>query len=115
MKRRPSGRCPVKRARRGLSGSIATFALLLIGNRLEAQAADWQRSIQVGANAWYGAARTRVVATDLEVSRMDSVVTLRSDFHLGYADGRQGDAPRQVTARTLRFISRSLARSTRGT
>jgi hypothetical protein len=90
------------RARGGLGGAIATLALLTIGNRVEAQAADWQRSIQIGANAWYGAARTRVVATDLELSRMDSAVTLRSDFHLGYADSRQGDAPRQVTARAMR-------------
>jgi Protein of unknown function, DUF481 len=76
--------------------------LALVPSGLGAQAAGWEQSVQVSANAWYGAAQARVIATEFGVSRTDSTVTVRSDLHLGYADDRTPDGPRRVTARGVR-------------
>ena len=81
---------------------LAAPLVTLAGPRLGAQTTGWEQSVQISANAWYGAARARVVATELGVSRTDSAVTVRSDFHLGYADDRDPNGPRRVTARAVR-------------
>jgi hypothetical protein len=95
-------RWPRRRRRPGRLLDVTLSAALLLAlaaDRLAAQTTGWEQSVQVSANAWYGAARARVVATELGVSRTDSTVTVRSDLHLGYADDRVPDGPRRVTAR----------------
>jgi hypothetical protein len=81
---------------------LAALLLSVAAPQLDAQTTGWERSVQLSANAWYGAARARVVATELDVSRTDSAATVHSDLHLGYADDRDADGPRRVTARTVR-------------
>ena len=58
--------------------------------------------MQISANAWYGAAHSRVIAADIGVGRSDSTLALRSDVDVGYADDRDASGLRQVTARAVR-------------
>ena len=67
-----------------------------------AQTTGWERSVEVSGNAWYGAAHARVMAAEIGFGRTDSTVTARTDLHAGYADDRDGDGPRRVTARAIR-------------
>jgi hypothetical protein len=96
------GRALREPARLLAAALCAAPLLALAADRLTAQTTGWEQSVQVSANAWYGAARARVVATELAVSRTDSTVTVRSDLQLGYADDRVPDGPRRVTARAVR-------------
>jgi hypothetical protein len=81
---------------------LTTFLLVSGTPGLEAQSTGWAQSVQISANAWYGAAHARIMAGELGVSRTDSNITVRSDLHLGYADDRDPDGPRRVTARAVR-------------
>jgi hypothetical protein len=67
--------------------------------RLTAQDSTWQRSADLSANAWYGAAHTRVVSSQIDLGRTDSSLSVRASFRFSYADDRDADGPRQVTAR----------------
>ena len=68
---------------------------------LHGQTAPWQRSAELGANVWYGAAHARVVSTALAVAHTDSSLAVRADGRFGYADNRDDDGPRQVIARAF--------------
>lgn len=88
---------------RGLLPPAVTLSTLLvvIGARLDGQTtAGWERSAQLGANVWYGAAHTRVVSSELAVGHSDSSLAVRSGLRFGYADDRDADGPRRVTARS---------------
>jgi hypothetical protein len=73
----------------------------LFGPNAHAQEIGWQRTAQLSGNIWYGAAHARVVATELAIARSDSSRRVHTEFQLGYADDRGGDAARQVTARSI--------------
>jgi hypothetical protein len=81
---------------------LAALLDALAGRSLRAQAIGWEQSVQLSANVWYGAAQARIVATDLALSRADSGIAVRTDLHLGYADDRDPDGARRVTARAVR-------------
>jgi hypothetical protein len=85
---------------------VVRTALLLagcsvVGANAHAQEIGWQHTAQLSGNIWYGAAHARVVATELGIARSDSSRRVHAEFQLGYADDREGDAPRQVTARSM--------------
>jgi hypothetical protein len=73
----------------------------LVATNAHAQEIGWQRTAQLSGNIWYGAAHARVVAAELGIARSDSSRRVHAEFQLGYADDRQGDAPRQITARSI--------------
>jgi len=82
--------------------TMATGALVLSFSavRLDGQeTAGWQRSAQISANVWYGGAHTRVVSSELSVGHADSSFSVRGGMRFGYADDRDADGPRRVTAR----------------
>ena len=89
-------------AQRSAAAALVVLATTKTGTSLDAQESGWTRSVQVSANAWYGAARARIVATDVAVARTDSGLSLRSDIHAGYADDRDPGERRRVTARAVR-------------
>jgi hypothetical protein len=91
-----------RRRRYTAAAGLAAIPLALAAAGLRAQAPGWERSVQLSANAWYGAAQARVVATDFGLSRTDSALAVRSDLHFGYADDRGSDEARRVTARAVR-------------
>jgi hypothetical protein len=55
--------------------------------------------VEVGANVWYGAAHTRVVSMAAALGHTDSSLAVRAESRFGYADNRDENGPRQVTAR----------------
>ncbi|HEY2376095.1 MAG TPA: DUF481 domain-containing protein [Gemmatimonadaceae bacterium] len=91
----------VRRHRRRVAASLAALTLVGGGARLDAQATiGWQRSAQLSANVWYGAAHTRVVSSEVEMGHTDSSFSVRATMRFGYADDREDNGPRQVTARS---------------
>ena len=89
-------RAPTIHVRMGSGALLLSFSTV----RLDAQeTAGWQRSAQVSANVWYGGAHTRVVSSELSVGHADSSFSMRAGLRFGYADDRDADGPRVVTAR----------------
>lgn len=90
------GRSNIRRVAAGL----VIFFLAMTAARLDGQSTTgWQRSLQLSANIWYGAAHARVIASELEVGHVDSSLSVRASARFGYADDRDADGPRTVTAR----------------
>ena len=85
---------------------VVVCAAVVASNDLSAQQKAqqvWKATADVGANILYGASRSRVVSVALGGSRVDSIIELRSDVALTYADARVDDEPRRVTARSWRI------------
>jgi len=81
-----------------------TLLLSFSTARLDGQEnVGWQRSAQISANVWYGGAHTRVVSSELSVGHADSSFSVRAGLRFGYADDRDADGPREVTARAVRI------------
>jgi hypothetical protein len=81
----------------GLAGTILASAA-------NAQELGWSGSAQGSANALFGAAHTRLVATTFEFGRADSTLQVRSGVVLSYGDDRSPDDGRRlVTARAPKF------------
>jgi hypothetical protein len=83
--------------------ALASAVLLCGGDPLGAQTTNWQRSIQLSANAWYGAAHTRVVSSEIEVAHADSSFSTRAGMRFNYADDRDAEGPPAVTARAMQL------------
>jgi hypothetical protein len=83
--------------RAGVPAILATIAGAAV---LSAQELGWSGSAQGSANALFGAAHTRLVASTLELGRADSTLQVRSTLLLTYGDDRSpADGQRIVTAR----------------
>jgi hypothetical protein len=83
-----------------MKAGACVLLLSFTAARLHGQEAEgWQRSAQISANVWYGGAHTRVVSSELAVGHADSSFSVRAGVRFGYADDRDADGPRQVTAR----------------
>jgi hypothetical protein len=77
-----------------IAGTFASAAVL------PAQELGWSGAAQGSANALFGAAHTRLVATTFELGRADSALQVRSALVLTYGDDRAiSDGHRIVTAR----------------
>src|SRR5690348_201881 len=78
--------------------SIVLLALLLplvTAPQGAAQETPWQRSPELGANVWCGAAHSRVLSSALEIGHGDSSLSVRTNLRFGYADEpRDGRASR---------------------
>ena len=97
---------PRRRRRWSASARSRLLGALFFGlasSPAAAQEGNWERSVQASANAFYGAAHTRLFAAELGLARSDSLLSVRSDFRFGYGDDRDADGPRRVTARALRL------------
>ena len=84
---------------------VVVCAALVARNEVGAQEKPpqvWRATADIGANILYGASRSRVASVALGGSRVDSIIELRSDVSLTYADARVDDEPRRVTARSWR-------------
>ena len=69
---------------------------------LAAQQIGWSGTAQGSGNALFGAAHTRLFASNLEIGRADSTLQVRSSFQLSYGDDRTEENDRQVTARATK-------------
>lgn len=76
--------------------------LSLIARVSRAQAPVWQSTIEGSANVLFGAARGRVVSAAAGTSRADSILEVRLDGRVTYADSREEDGRRHITARSPR-------------
>lgn len=89
---------------RGVCGWVV---LLLAAPRLagaqDSALAKWNRTVEASANLLYGAAEGRVGALTAGANRADSVLEIRTEVRLSYADARDNDGETSVTARASRI------------
>ena len=80
--------------------ALLGLAIAMFAAAADAQQLGWSGSAQGSANALFGAAHTRLVATTFELGRADSTLQVRSTVVLAYGDDRSPDDGRRlVTAR----------------
>ncbi len=94
---------PLNRLARDKLGLLLSSAVLLVPV-LAARAQDraWRTTVEAGANLLFGSAQGRVVSGTVGTSHADSTLELRWDVSLTYADSRDNDGRRRVTARSWR-------------
>lgn len=84
---------------------VAAPAAALSARPARAQTRGWQGTAELGGNVWYGAAHARVVSAGVTGASTDSTLQLHGEFRFGYADDRQDEEPRRVTARSAQASS----------
>jgi hypothetical protein len=67
---------------------------------LSAQKVGWHNRVEAGGSLFFGAAHGRVLSLSAGTNHADSVINLHIDGQFTYADSRNDDGPREVTARS---------------
>lgn len=82
--------------------SAALLLALTFSRPAEGQELGWTRMLEASGNILFGAAHGRLVSFAAGATRADSALEIRGDAQLTYADSRDDDGRRSVTARSSR-------------
>ncbi len=93
------GPCTARAAVRFL---LSSAPLLVPASAALAQEEGWHTTVEASANLLFGAAQGRVVSGTVGTAHVDSTLELHGDVNVTYADSRDSDGRRRVTARSWR-------------